>query len=175
VNAYKDIGNVLKGNVRISSVTIGQMIVSSATIKGTMNGTAACAGCVGEVISSVTAVDAYVLTSAAVFDVAVLLVPPGCWLLIGQGQYDGSGALGTANTNVISAISLNSGNTLVGTTYGLNKLTGPPQSTSAVDPGVSIAWPQCVSTATNYYLKADAVFTGGTSFGFGALQAVRIN
>lgn len=150
---------------------------SSATVQNLVGnfGNAACVGCFGQVISSASAVDAIPLTSAQVFDVVTLSVPPGCWLLIGTPVTDGTGVLGTANACVIGAISTTSGNTLAGTTYGINKNTGAPQATGSAGPGTMIIWPQCVTTTTNYYLKIDATFTGGTSFGLGALQAIRIN
>lgn len=160
-----------------SSGTVTTLYVSSLTARtGIIGnaGTAACTGCIGEVISSTTIQDAYALTSTQYRDAATVTLTPGCWMLFGNVSFDGSGTTGTQNGS--GGISTTSGNSTTGLVLGANQGYGATQIAGQLGGSViSIVYPQCITSQTQYYLKVQAVFGSGSSFGYGALRGVRVN
>lgn len=173
-NIYKDIKSVPL-NLRNSSITVGGITVSSLTVNrfyGDTSGTAACTGCVGEVISSTT-LSGPVTTSAQFGDIASITLTAGSWEITGIAVYLRNGA--TWNDTALG-ISPFSGNNNSGLTYASTYVdyiftSGTnPTFVTMVLPAVMIN----TSSSNTYYLKSYVEYSAATPNVIGRITAKRI-
>lgn len=178
-NIYHDIASVTKGDVRISSVTIGTATISNlyTSLRGVTDGSDACAGCLGEYIESVVA-DVNSPTTGQYGDLTSISLTPGDWDVAVVAYLDRNGATYTVDGAFQIGISTVSGNTNAGTTLGDNILYFVNQtgSLSMSSSSSSVSnYRMNLTTTKTVYAKYRAEYTaGGPPRWSGRLSARRI-
>jgi len=193
-NVYKDIANVTRGDVRISSVTISSaivtyavistMTVSSATIKGRSNSTSPSPGYIGEVLScSLTRASEQTLTSAVVSNVCSISLTPGHWIVTSTIGYDFDATTSITTlaygTSATSATLPNANNFMaVGSASG--EMRGEFDQAAGVVGNASRVFAPLVTDVrldsnTTYYLVGICVFTVANVYNYGSLYARRLD
>lgn len=153
----------------------GVKTFSAATgnpIHGTNTNDAAAAGYMGEYISSVVSVSPVSSTGTGqLFDITSISLTAGDWMVAGVVATTSNGATVTVAEG---AISITSGNSATGLTYGDNRVQCPvPTATSDMTtfiPGHRIS----LASTTTVYLKSSMTFTVATAKAYGRLSAVRV-
>lgn len=164
-NIYKDIGNVLKGDVRISSVTI-----TSLQGRGTSGNV--CATCIGYYVSSATATSIPAVGSTVAFDLLTIFITPGTWAVSVGLDINAAGAT-VAET--IFGVSTTSGNSLTGLTVGDNRFDASnPVTGGSAGFGAMSGYIVSLSAGTSHYFKIDPAYTVATPNLRGRITAVRI-
>jgi hypothetical protein len=194
-NAYHDIGGVLKGNVKISSMTVSSATFASVTIstvsltsatitnltvsgaariKGSTTNDAAIAGNVGEAISNAGGLLDFPATGIN-GDAASILLTPGDWLTTAGTEVIQSGAGTSVITATRCGISASSSTLWAGALFGTDAFHGGVTATNDRNDHCYVH-PMRVSLASNttYYLKVQAVYTTSTPRTRGRISAWRV-
>jgi hypothetical protein len=158
----------------ISSTVPAALTIPRPLIQGVTDGSAAGAGVVGEVISSVVLNAAGIsLSTGVVSNVTTITLTPGDWLIFGQVGF--IFAAGTTATQLIAGLSQTSA-----TSPGDAKIAEPftvidCAFTASSSQGFAIS-PGTVSVSVNtpYYLIADATFAVSTMKASGFIYARRV-
>ena len=165
---YHDIRNVLTGDVRISSVTIGTATISN--LRGTITADNACAGCVGEYISSAVAYNAVSLTSGIAKTVTSISLTAGDWDVCGNVTYAPSGTTSISLWNIqISATTDALPNTNIYSGWS-GTTTVPGGVIGDVAPCIRLS----IGSTTTMYLTTITNFTVSTLSAGGTLWARRV-
>jgi len=159
----------------ISNPTINTATISTATIsnlKGVTDGSSACAGCIGQYVSS-TIGSSSVGTNSTYTNVTSISLTAGDWDVTGLVQYYGNGATWTEADTVIS---LYSGNTTTDHTPGVNLFYATRTFGTNEYFGVSIpVYRISLSNTSTVYLKSYVAYSAGTpQYGGARLSARRV-
>ncbi len=154
-------------NIAVDTVTVGAYM-------GQSTGTAACAGCIGEVISNVFA-SSNATTSNQWLDSTSILLTPGSWMI--YSNIDASKSTATWS-DVEYGISSTSGNSSSGLTLGDNYLVSSWANDNTTPTTVAssiVGYRIGVANTTRYYCKILVVYTGGPPSVNGRITALRTN
>lgn len=171
VNVYKTIGNVLVGDVRISSVTITTATITN--LKGVTDGSSACLGCIGQIISATQGVQS-VPTTNQYGDAASISLTPGNWLVFGSIYF----GINSGTWSLIEiGVSAGTGNNFADEQFGLNAVFWNYANSATTPLNMVVNFAPVVirvTTTTTYNLKMLATYTAGTPrANFSSIEAVR--
>ncbi len=153
-------------------------VVKGATIeattllkgKGTATNDDAAAGYIGEYIESNQTSTVNAPTSTQLGDLTSISLTAGDWYVTGNVSWTLNGATATV---VDGGISVTSGNSATGLTFGVNRFQGS-LPVAAFDSNIPIAsYRLSLSATTTVYLKYSSTYTGGPPKGYGSLRAER--
>ncbi len=173
VNIYKDISTTLKGNVRISSVTITSATITN--LRGVTDGSNACAECVGVYIESVVSASPVTFpTSGQWGDVTSISLTAGDWNVTGRVLFDNGGTAIETTTRI--GISTTTGNSNTGLVVGNNHMVDASGGgIDAITSNEISNYRFSIATSTTVYLKHNVTYTStaGTSSGIISARRVR--
>ncbi len=188
-NIYKDIRNVLNGDVRISSLTVTTCtgcssasqsltistltVTSSVTLQGVTDGSSASAGKIGELFISSVPVQVNFPTSTQLGDLASFTLTAGDWQVSAMLFADRNGANWD---EVIVGISTTSGNSRGGMVDGIDNSRTDESvlGTTILYKTMNVIKDFNFSTSKTVYLKYASEYNTATPQAKGALRARRM-
>lgn len=176
-NVYHDIGNVLKG----SSTTVRFINGSSMTLTGTFTaksilgnatGTAACVGCIGEIIRASNNGNNAFATTNTYGDATSISLTPGLWAISAIIRTNANGA---TVASIEMGVSTTSGDSGTGLTSGLNHLILNGAASFTFNPVLTLpSYYVTVAATTTFYLKVWGTYITATPLYQYSITAIRI-
>lgn len=138
--------------------------------KGTVSADSADAGDIGEYVESNQTATVNAPTSTQLGDLTSISLTAGDWDVTGNVSWTENGS---TTTVVEGGISVTTGNSATGLTYGVNRFQAEP-ATAAHDINIPVtSYRINVSSTTTVYLKFSATFSAGTPKAYGSIRARR--
>lgn len=171
------LANSVAGTGLASSGTTAGIVISggfvlTSGVKGVIDGSAAIAGYVGQIIQSTFSSVNY--NSSGVFgNMTSITLPAGNWSICAAAVTRGNSTTFVSNP---SEMSIGSTSSTGGTTYGIDRAVYVAPSITSSGEVLYYALPAdgvSISTTTTYYLNMYCIYSGSTPNGSGIIKATR--